>query len=110
MKISARMILAERINLFVSKCKLTIGNSDLLSIITNSVNEMIPIDSKIMICMELVTSSVSKYDKAIRNEVIVAERAIIPFTSIDLVWISLVLLSFLNLLTELPMGFTSLES
>ena len=69
--------------LFANNCIVTRGDSDLLSIITNSANEIDPINRKPTLCGEPVTIFPPGYDSNIRNEVIAAASAIVPFMSIS---------------------------
>ena len=84
-KIITKIVLAKRMILFFISCKLIKGNFVLLSIITKSTSEIIPMVMKLIVGIVLVTLFSSEYESANRTEVIVAARVIAPFTSMDLV-------------------------
>ena len=79
------MMFAERIILFVINFKLTRGDYDLLSMNTNSTNEIAPIDKNTGTRGDPMTFADAEYESTRRNEVIVTARVIVPFISIALI-------------------------
>ena len=94
-----KRIFADIIVLFVNNCKLTRGDCDLLSIMMNRNNEIVPTDNNTIISGESIRLPVSEYENISKNEVIVIARVIVPLIS-KLLVLPMFLLSLAILLSE----------